>query len=122
MMKKSTQSVSEIPPDGNSLEESTIESMLRKVVRDHKVEIPDEFIEEINEYAKRNAFTFDYTIHKNKTSNVRVCCTQCLKAHALEKAKEMNLEKEIIDALDEMFGCETGHNGYYIDKEELRKI
>ncbi len=122
MATKISQSVSETPFEGNSLVESEIELLLRKVSIDKKIEIPYEFIKEINEYARRNSFTFDYTIHKNKTSNIRVCCTQCVKAHALEKSKQMKLGKEISDAIEEMFECETGHNGYYIDKEDLKKI
>src|SRR3989338_697238 len=106
MATKISQSVSETLFDGNSLVESEIELLLRKVSRDKKIEIPYEFIKEINKYARRNSFTFDYTIHKNKTSNIRVCCTQCVKAHALEKAKEMNLGKDAIYALDEIFECE----------------
>ena len=120
MATKSTQSVSETPSDGNSLVESAIESFLRKGKKN--LNFPEEFINKIKKYARRNAFTLDYTIHDGERETIKVCCSKCLKAHVLEKAKEMGLGDDVMDKLDEIFECETGHNGYYIDKEELKKI
>ena len=113
---------SETRLNGNSLVESAIESFLRTSVRNKKSGFPEEFINEVKRYAKRNAFTLDYTIHDRQKNKIRVCCSQCLKAHALEKARKMNLGNELIKKIEEMFECEAGHNGYYIDKEELKKI
>ena len=121
-MTTNAYSASETPLDGNSLIESTVESLLKKVVKTEKDAFPDEFIREIKRYAKRNAFTLDYTIHNNHSNRIKVCCSQCVKAHALEKAKRMNLGKEAIKSIEEMFECEIGHNGYYLDREEVKKI
>ncbi|HLF53918.1 MAG TPA: hypothetical protein VI544_01950 [Candidatus Nanoarchaeia archaeon] len=50
-----------------------------------------------------------------------VVCDRCLKAHALKKAQEFNLEKDILDSILKMQE-ESGHHGYYMDKKRIIEI
>ena len=77
--------------------------------------LSDQLSRELESFAKRNS------IFSTKVNDklVHHCCPSCLKAHALKKAKEMNTD---VKAIEEMFQCETGHLGYYLDDEEIVKI
>lgn len=81
---------------------------------------PDELINEMEEYAKRNdlvksdVYIQDSSIHK--------CCPSCLKAHALVKARELGVKEDTINHLTKFLKGEIGHDGYYLDEEELIKI
>ena len=46
----------------------------------------------------------------------------CLKAYALKKAAELGLGQNAIAAVRRMIPGETGHNGYYMDGEELIRV
>jgi hypothetical protein len=50
------------------------------------------------------------------------CCPQCLKAHLLKKAEEMDLSKAVREVIREMAEVETGHYGYYVDDGMLVRI
>jgi len=77
--------------------------------------LPDSFVKELESFAKRNS------IFSTKVDDQLVyhCCPSCLKAHALKKAGEM---KHNLKEIEEMFDCEIGHLGYYLDKGEIIKI
>ncbi len=49
-------------------------------------------------------------------------CPRCLKAYLTNLAYQMNAENKIIVSLTESIPDETGHNGYYLDKNTLRPI
>jgi len=82
----------------------------------NKKQIPDNLARELENFAKRNS------IFSTKVDDklVHHCCPSCLKAHALKKSEELNLDCK--EAIEEMFECETGHLGYYLDEEEIIKI
>ncbi len=81
---------------------------------------PDVLINEMEEYAQRNelldsnVYIQDNSIHK--------CCPSCLKAHTLAKARELEVEEDTITYLTKFLKGEIGHNGYYLDEDELIKI
>ena len=50
------------------------------------------------------------------------CCPHCLKAHLLKKADEMNLGKATREIIISMGELQTGHDGYYLDKEKIVKL
>ena len=71
--------------------------------------MPDELISELEEFSFRNQIEGKY-------------CERCLKAHAIKTAREMGLNGTTRKVIENIFNCETGHNGYYLDKEEIKEI
>ena len=83
--------------------------------------LPSSFIYEIRQFIKRNSIAVDiFSMHEKKTSYV--CCEHCLKAYSVSLAKEMGLSKEIIDFLTESMKGNMGHDGYYLDSDDLSKV
>lgn len=105
--------------------------------------IPDSIISKIDDFIKRNSLR-DKNTKENQMSQI---CPKCLKAHAVKKAREIGLnlktinylsrifkahavkkaknlgfDSDSIADLEQIFDCEPGHNGYYLDKDELIKI
>jgi hypothetical protein len=82
--------------------------------------LPDLLIEELEAFTHRNALAKEYDSKNHK--DVHVCCQQCLKAHALKKARELNLHPKLVVFLEKIFEGEIGHNSYYTDSENLIKL
>ncbi|MBS3088531.1 hypothetical protein J4402_02005 [Candidatus Pacearchaeota archaeon] len=81
--------------------------------------LPDSLLAELENFAKRNACA----VSEVEEGKIHHCCVKCLKAFALRKSKEIQLDEKRTNWLVDMFGEETeGHEGYYIDGEELVKI
>jgi hypothetical protein len=78
--------------------------------------IPDDFIAKLENFKERNA------VEGIGESYGKVCCTQCLKAYALKKAEELGLGKKAIGIVEKMLEGKTGHNGYFMDGDELVRI
>lgn len=74
--------------------------------------ISDELISETENFLERNMIKNAYD----------QCCPRCLKAHAIKKAIDLGLTQKEIDYLDNIFEGEVGHDGYYLDGEELIKV
>lgn len=71
-------------------------------------------------FCKRNAIVkITHSLFRNESYE---CCPNCLKAHLLKKAEEMDSGKDISNILHSMVEHETGHYGYYLDDGELIKI
>jgi hypothetical protein len=67
-------------------------------------------------------FSFKNTIlgkdeHGDYMANV---CLQCLKAFALQKADSLGYSAMEKEEIDNLFECDTGHDGYYLDCGELK--
>lgn len=78
--------------------------------------IPDDFIAELERFRDRNVVV-------NVEGNYgKVCCSQCLKAYALKKAEELGLGKKAMNAVSKMLQGEVGHEGYFMDGDELVRI
>ena len=80
--------------------------------------IPESLLKEADSFMKRNSLAVVACNIHNKEL-VHECCPSCLEAHLIRKAKELGLGKEKIQKI---FECEIGHEGYYLDKEEVIKI
>ncbi len=123
ILKKQIQA-SETRFDGQTILEYQVDEIIYDLLNRAVagLDIPGQLIREIKLFAGRNSLIFEsYSIHSNRDETVKVCCKQCLKAHALQKAKYFDLSNEVLDLIDDVFSCETGHSGYYLDKEELVK-
>ncbi|MBX4212160.1 hypothetical protein KW787_01745 [Candidatus Pacearchaeota archaeon] len=49
------------------------------------------------------------------------CCPRCLKAHAIKMAEEMNF-LHVNKTIKRLIKGEVGHDGYYLDQDELIRI
>ncbi len=82
----------------------------------------DSLINEIEDFANRNDLVKS-EFYLEETNSLYKCCPNCLKAHALTKAREFGLNQESINILSTIFKGDIGHYGrYYLDEEELIKI
>lgn len=80
------------------------------------------FEREVRNFIKRNVIIESTMIcNEGRFTSQVPCCLQCLKAHALKKAKEFGFEEEKIYMLEHCFKCEEGHNGYYLDVDRMFK-
>ena len=77
--------------------------------------IPDDLISELESFAERNRISQ----REFGTFDAAPYCPRCLKAHAIRTAKTMGMDKEYLTVLNDFFDCEAGHNGYYMDGEEI---
>ena len=82
--------------------------------------IPDVLLKEANSFMKRNSLAVVACNVHNKEP-VYECCPSCLEAHLIRKANQLGLEKEKKEIL-KIFEFKIGHEGYYLDKEEVIKI
>ena len=79
--------------------------------------LPHRLLLELHAFVRRNRvvdlgdeFTIDH------------CCKRCLKAFLLERAEDHGLSGEQLTFLDTYFSCETGHDGYYLDGDDLLNL
>lgn len=49
-------------------------------------------------------------------------CNKCLKAHAYRLGKEMEISNESLHKIMKMIPGDIGHEGYYVDEEDLIKL
>lgn len=83
-------------------------------------EIPAFLSEEIRKFAQRNILV---TLDANKESGLKeICCIRCLKAHLAKKMKERGSSTKIIEKIGFLKREQPGHDGYYLDGQELIKI
>ena len=78
---------------------------------------PPQLLEEIRAFAERNLILPAGNPHPSRGE----CCQQCLKAHALvhaQKQKAFHLPRIIHKTLK----GKDGHNGYYLDNDEVKKV
>lgn len=77
------------------------------------VYIFEDVIQELEDFVHRNLIV---------ESDKNGYCGRCLKAHAMHQLKKSGLSKEAIRFMDNIFLCETGHHGYYLDENNLIRI
>ena len=92
---------------------------LLSLARDIELEenFPKAFLVEMEEFIRRNSIV---NVKGKCRLEVSYCCPKCLKAYAISKAKQMGVKKGM--NLIEMLDKECGHDGYYLDKEELKPV
>ncbi|MAG38292.1 hypothetical protein CMI45_02815 [Candidatus Pacearchaeota archaeon] len=123
VLKNNLQQTSETLYERETIVEHEVEEMIYEILEKSDWSVSGKLIDEIKKYANKNSFVFDsYSIHDNEDVTVKVCCIKCLKAHALAKAKELELNSDLIRVLEEVFNCDTGHNGYYLNREKAIKV
>jgi len=74
--------------------------------------IPDDLIAKAEGFMMRNM----------KEETKYMFCARCLKAHMLKEAENIGLTKREKSFLSSLIEGEIGHNGYYLDGDELKKI
>lgn len=81
--------------------------------------LPEKILNEAREFIKRNSLVVvAYKVENRKP--LHCCCARCLKAHLIKKCDELDMKKHKTK-LSEIFRCETGHYGYYVDDSRLIK-
>lgn len=105
--------------------------LLKEKVRLMKfgIVLPNEMIREIELYILRNGIAgSDYALHEMKSysevesDDLHKCCPHCLKAYALNKGKEHGMTSFGLLKLSEALPGKIGHEGYYLDVDELVKV
>lgn len=81
--------------------------------------MPEAFLEELNKFVLNNTLTESYTLKGHQELHY---CEQCFKAHAFKVSEDFDLDKRFLSYLDVVFPGEVGHDGYYINQEQLVKI
>ena len=76
-------------------------------------------IKDINSFIQRNILAVSSA--PTKEFGQPIVCERCLKAHALKRAQELDLPRTIVNLIENRFDCPLGHDGYYIDEDELIK-
>ena len=84
-----------------------------------KLALPQQFMEKIYSYRERNAFL---KLIKDKSPVIEICCPSCLKAHIRKTAVEFELSSDVSKKVFNITNGNTGHMGYYLDKDKLIKF
>ncbi len=78
-------------------------------------------LKEAETFRERNSIAvLGHTLSGRKP--IHKCCPNCLKAHLIKKAEELNLDRDLREVLFSMVEYETGHYGYYLDDGKLIKV
>lgn len=109
MINKKNYNLNVSIPDKASMISSLLDSKIKGIKKG--VVLTDDFISDIESFLIRN-----------KIPHTQICCLRCLKAHALNVARQKKLDKEAVSYLHESLLEEEGHEGYYLDEDKLIKI
>ncbi|MFH1290915.1 MAG: hypothetical protein ABIH92_05945 [Nanoarchaeota archaeon] len=84
--------------------------------------MPKKLIVELEEFIERNSLAV-VALRVSDKGEIHQCCGDCLKAHAIKKAREFGLDEEKIELLKDVFEDNShGHGGHYMDSGELIEI
>lgn len=78
---------------------------------------PKEFLDGLEAFQKRNLIA-----HEGGHKHNAFCCPRCLKAHALKISQDVTVNIYSLSLLFNMLNCETGHNGFYVDRDDVAKV
>ncbi|MBI2451876.1 hypothetical protein HYV50_02235 [Candidatus Pacearchaeota archaeon] len=82
--------------------------------------MPEELLIEIEAFSHRNPLgTLAYRLKDKK--EIYYCCPNCLKAHLIKQAQRIG-RKNLRKILSRILNGEVGHDGYYIDGEEIKRV
>ena len=120
MITKTNFQTLESPNDGKTILMGEVGKLILKIQKGEEqgLHIPGNLIDEINAFVSRNSLTYS----TNGGKKVDVCCYNCLIAHIIKKAEEIELSHEKVAFLGEVLAGGLGHNGYYMDKGKIIKI
>ncbi|HLC53535.1 MAG TPA: hypothetical protein VJK03_03245 [Candidatus Nanoarchaeia archaeon] len=83
-----------------------------------RISLPESLVAELAAYMARNNIVIN-----NGRGNTKVeHCQQCFKAHVLTEASNHGLDQQSIMALKNIINGKTGHDGYYLDGNDLREL
>ena len=98
-----------------------ITEILFESVKSKRNVLPDALVEEIEDFTERNSLVIvGYGLGDRRP--LHRCCQSCLKAHLVKTAKDLKLNKRVINYILSSFSCAMGHNEYYLDEDKLVKI
>ena len=102
--------------------ESTIfigANLLNKI--DKLAKIPWGLLKEADKFIRRNSLIV--VAHRIEDKRpIHECCESCLEAHLIKKANEMKFDNDVKRNIKQVFNCEIGHEGYYLDKGRLIRV
>ena len=75
------------------------------------------YIVELEAFCHRNNLK-----HDDENREIILCCPSCLKAYAMKIAEAHNLDEDSIEFVMDVLDGEIGHEGYYIDDDELLEV
>ena len=116
-----TQQKTIFAPASFSIAENVSSSMARALLKvkidglKRGIIIHDDLISEIDAFCERNNC-------QTPVNELHTCCSRCLKAHAFRKAKEIGVSKDGMKVIFSLLNGKIGHEGYYMDGNELVKI
>jgi hypothetical protein len=79
--------------------------------------IPLSIIKEVEQFVIRNCLI--KVSQEHSLSPMQRCCPHCLKAFVLQIAQEQGINEKVQKELLRKLPGSIGHNGYYVDGEEL---
>lgn len=82
--------------------------------------LPEKVVREGERFCKRNLL-MEFGSKKG-SKEFFGCCERCLKAHLILKARSFGFGKEVLGRISNVFACERGHEGYYLDREKVVKL
>jgi hypothetical protein len=82
--------------------------------------LPESIVKECERFCKRNLL-MEFG-EKKGSKEFFGCCERCLKAHLIFTARSFGFGKEVLGKISKAFGCERGHDGYYLDGEKVVKL
>lgn len=88
----------------------------------HGVMLPDNLIAEMESFTERNSLINIEAQAQMGKAELNHCCPRCLKAHALKVGRDLGLDNVSLSFISGLFDCELGHEGYYLDGDNLIKI
>jgi hypothetical protein len=113
-----TSSVLRVPPNLQTTL-SELSSLLKTKIA-KRILLPTALIEELEDFTERNSLAImAYSLPDRKP--IHKCCPQCLKAHIIKTAKDLKIGKHEVKLISSLFNCKAGHNGYYLDLDNLVK-
>jgi hypothetical protein len=83
--------------------------------------IPDSLIAEIEQFVARNQLSNEIDA-AYLTQVPNEVCPHCLKAHAMHRARLLDLPAESVEFIGKLLLGNRGHNGYYMDECNMVKI
>jgi hypothetical protein len=85
----------------------------------HGVGLPHQLLLELHAFVRRNRVV---DLGPGEEFTIEHCCKRCLKAYLLERAEGCGLSGEQLSFLESYFSCESGHDGYYLDGDDLLNL
>lgn len=87
------------------------------IANKHELSLPASLVLELQNFLKRNRI-----LNSKETLPEEDVCPDCLKAHLITHAPSHGFLSSNIKTLREVLPGELGHNGYYLDGEDVHAV